>query len=180
MKCSLRGFKRFVEMDMDPSPEKARDVAKGKGDEDSNCGKEDYLAALGDEEGMEWSDIVNALQSDPWISTHFALGKPEVLYKKSAWRIVPGTLTPHGAAITLMPQKGDRSYLHGNRLNKSKYHDKNKYWLNRQELIAFLTKGWEPAVQQAQQGGGAGGGMPGMDPTGGGGAPGQPGAPPMG
>lgn len=179
MRLTLRGFRQFVEADMDPSPEKARDIAQGKGDDDSNKGKEDYFAALGDEEGMEWKDIVSALSADPWVSTHFSLGSPhhEILYKTSPWKIVKGTLTPNGAAIKLMPQLGGRSYLHGNRLNKSKYQDKKQYWLNRQELIAFLTKGWQPAVQQAQ-GGGAAGGMLGMD-MGGGAAPGaMPGAAP--
>lgn len=146
---TFSGFKRFIE-EMDPSPEKRREDAESS-DDQASAGKEDYFAALGDEEGLEWGEIANAFQSEPWISSHFALGSPdkEVLYKLSPWKIVKGTLTPHGADIRLKQQKGGRSYLKGNRLNKSKYQDTKRYHLNRSELVKFLTTGWTPAAQQA-------------------------------
>lgn len=122
----------------------------------TDAGKMDYFGGLGDEMGMEWQDIVTALEGEPWVSTHFGLG--ETLYKRSAWKIVPGTLTKNGAAIRLVPQAGDRSYKgtkDGTMLNKGKP-DSRQYWLDRQGLIDFLTKGWTPAVQAAQGGGAAG------------------------
>lgn len=163
MRPTLRGFKKFIE-DMDPNPDKSRDLAQGKEEEDTP-GTEDYFGALGDEQGIEWSDLVKIFEDEPWVSSHFGLGKPnkEVLYKLSAWEIVPGSLTPAGADIRLKQQKGNRSYLQGNRLNKSKYEDKNRYHLNRSELVKFLTTGWTPAAQAA---GGAG-----ADPMAGGAAP---------
>lgn len=154
-------FRKWFE-DMDPSVEKDRDTAMG-GKDDAG-GKEDYFGALGDEEGIEWEDLTQALESEPWVSAHFDLGNMQ--HKLSAWQIVKGSLTPNGADIQVKPQVGDRTYLKGNRLNKSKYKDNNRYHLSRQELIKFLTTGWTPAIQAAQ---GAGadpmaGGMPGADP----------------
>lgn len=159
MRPNLSGFKRFVE-DMNPSIEKKMGGAGAPTDP----GKMDYLGGLGDEMGMEWNDIVSSLEGEPWISTHFALG--ETLYKRSAWKIMPGTLTKNGAAITLVPQAGDRSYKgteDGTTLNKASSPDKKQYWLDRQGLIDFLTKGWTPAIQAAQ-GGGAAGAPPGGAP----------------
>lgn len=146
---NLFSFKRFME-DMDPTAEKSRTSAMGQGDQDNNT--EDYFGALGDEEGMEWSDLTQVLESEPWVSAHFGIGagNAQILHKLSAWQIVKGSLTPNGADIRLKPQKGDRSYLKGNRLNKSKYEDNKRYHLGRQELIKFLTTGWTPAVQAAQ------------------------------
>jgi hypothetical protein len=161
MSNSLR-FKRWLE-DMDPTADKSRDVAMGGSTKDPNAGKEDYFSALGDEEGIEWEDLTQALENEPWISSHFKLGGMQ--HKLSPWQIVKGSLTPNGADIQLKPQRGDRTYLNGNRLNKSKYQDKNRYHLSRKELEQFLTTGWTPAVQAAQAGGGdpmggMGGGMP--------------------
>lgn len=156
MRPDLTGFRRFVLEDMDPSVEKKMDNSQPSTD----MGKMDYLGGLGDEMGMEWGDIVNALEGEPWVSTHFSLG--ENLYKRSAWKIVPGTLTKNGAAIALKPQAGDRVYKgskDGTMLNKSNQPDKRQFWLDRQGLIDFLTKGWSPAIQAAQ-----GGGMPGAAP----------------
>lgn len=164
--------------DMDQTPEKSRTTAMGQGDHDDNT--EDYFGALGDEEGMEWTDITSALEAEPWVSAHFGIGSGnnQILHKLSAWQIVKGSLTPNGADIRLKPQKGDRSYLKGNRLNKSKYEDTKRYHLGRKELIKFLTTGWTPAVQAAQGGGDPMGGGMGMgaDPMGGmgGGAPASP------
>lgn len=143
---TLYGFKQFVFEDMDPSVEKDRAIAMGGGD--TSGGKEDYFGALGDEQGIEWQDLTQALENEPWISAHFKLG--DVQHKLSAWQIVKGSLTPNGADIQLKPQPGDRTYLKGNRLNKSRYEDKKRYHLSRQELIKFLTTGWTPAVQAAQ------------------------------
>lgn len=158
MTRTLNGFRKFVE-DMDPTPDKSRNIAMGSGDEDKSKGTEDYFGALGDEQGIEWKDLTTILEDEPWVSSHFGLGRPnkEVLYKLSAWEIVKGSLTPSGADIRLKPQKGNRSYLQGNRLNKSKYQDNNRYHLGRQELIKFLTTGWTPAAQGA-------GGMSGAAP----------------
>jgi hypothetical protein len=166
----LNGFKKFVE-EMDPTPEKQRTIAQGQGDQSG--GKEDYFGALGDEQGIEWKDMTTIFEDEPWVSSHFGLGAPnrETMYKLAAWQIVPGSLTPNGADIRVKPQPHDRSYLQGNRLNKSKYQDKQRYHLSRQELVKFLTTGWTPAVQQAQ------GGMPGADPMMGGMPPAPAGAP---
>lgn len=158
MQSSLFGFKKFVFEEMDPSSEKSRELAMGDkpGDKPETM---DYFGALGDEENIEWHDLVSVLESEPWVAAHFGLGKPnkEIMYKLSPWEIVKGTLTQNGADIRLKPQKGNRSYLQGNKLNKSKYEDNKRYHLNRKELIKFLTTGWSPAVQQA-----GAGGMPGM------------------
>jgi hypothetical protein len=135
----LNGFKKFME-DMDPSPQKNQDAATGK--------TQDYFAQLGDEEGIQWDDLVKTLEGEPWISSHFNLGG--LKHKLSAWEIVKGTMTPNGADIQLKPQIGDRTYLKGNRLDKSTYQDNNRYHLDRQQLIQFLTTGWTPAVQNAQ------------------------------
>jgi len=137
---NLSGFKQFV-------------IKEEEGPEPEN--KIDYFSALGDEEGIEWSDLVKAYESDPQISAHFGLGQN--IYKLSPWEIVKGSLTPNGADIRLKPQRGNRSYLKGNRLNKSNYEDNRRYHLNRKELLNFLTKGWTPIVQPA--GGDMGGGM---------------------
>jgi len=120
-------------------------------EEPSGPKKQDYFASLGDEEGIEWSDLVRAMESEPWISSHFGLGSPnkEILYKLSPWEIVKGSLTPNGADIRLKHQKGSRSYLQGNRLNKSPYQDRKRYHLNREELGKFLTTGWTPAAQSS-------------------------------
>jgi len=174
MTRTLHGFRKFVFEDMDPTPDKSRSIAMGAGDEDK--GTEDYFGALGDEQGIEWKDLATIFEDEPWVSSHFGLGTPnkEVLYKLSAWEIVKGSLTPSGADIRLKPQKGNRIYLQGHKLNKSKYQDTNRYYLGRQELIKFLTTGWFDAAQR-------GGGMPGADPMGGmgGGMPGAAPAPPM-
>ena len=138
---------------MDPTPEKDRAGAESGGSEHDD--KEDYFSALGDEEGIEWDDLVKVFEAEPWISSHFGIGdKAGVMYKLSPWEIVKGSLTPNGAVIRLKPQANTRSYLAGNKLNKSGYVDKTKYHLNRKELLDFLTAGWTPAVQAA-----AGGGM---------------------
>lgn len=117
---------------------------------EDDSSKQDYFASLADEEGIEWGDLVKALEAEPWVSSHFGLGSPnkEILYKLSPWEIVKGSLTPNGADIRLKQQKGSRSYLSGNRLNKTHYADRRRYHLNREELARFLTTGWTPAVQQ--------------------------------
>ena len=152
MRANLTGFKRFVFEDMDPSIEKKSDSASAPSDQD----KMDFLGGLGEEMGMEWKDIVLALEGEPWVATHFGLG--ETLYKRSPWKIKKGTLTKNGAAIIVIPQAKSRSYLSAGgttMLNKG-MPDLKQYWLDRQGLIDFLTKGWTPAIQAAQ-GGGAGG-----------------------
>lgn len=157
-------FKRFISEDMDPSPDKTRDVAMGNTKSDDNKNTQDYFSGLSDEQNIEWGDLTKALTNEPWVSSHFGLGKPnnQILYKLAAWEIVKGSLTPEGADIRLKAQKGNRSYLHGNRLNKSKYEDDKRYHLNREELIRFLTTGWTPQILAAQQGSGGGMGGPPM------------------
>jgi len=141
---TFSGFRSFME-DMDPSPEKDREGSSG--DE-----PEDYFSALGDEDGMDWHDLVKALQAEPWISAHFPLGRPdqEVLYKLSPWQIVKGSMTKDGADIRLKPTRKARSYLQGNVANKSGYQDGRRYHVSREELANMLTAGWGPAVQAAQ------------------------------
>jgi hypothetical protein len=150
---TFAGFKSFVE-EMDPSAEKDRETALGE--PEGSEGKEDYFAALGDEQGIPWDDLTKVFTGEPWISAHFGLGSPdkEMLYKLSPWEIVRGTLTPAGADIRLKPTRGTRSYLKGNKLYKGDYQDNKRYHLSRPELIKFLTTGWTPAVQAAA------GGMP--------------------
>ena len=65
MKFSLCGFKQFILEDMDPSPEKTRDAAMGGSPKDTEK-KQDYFNALGDEEGIEWSDLTKILEDEPW------------------------------------------------------------------------------------------------------------------
>lgn len=149
MDFNLHGFRQFFE-DMDPSVDKKIGSESGR--------KMDYLDGLGEEMGMEWEDIAHSLENEPWVSAHFSLGDG-INYKRSAWQIVKGSLNHNGADIILKPQKGDRSYLKGNRLNKSTP-DTKRYHLNRQQLLGFLTGGWSPAIQNAA--GGMGGSMPGM------------------
>jgi hypothetical protein len=153
----LSGFKQFIE-DMDPSQEKQRDTSMNKSaSKDSEY--EDYFSALGDEEGITWKNIVSTFEKEPWVSAHFGIGAEdkETLYKLSPWEIVKGSLTPNGADIRLKPQRDGRSYLPGNRLNKSKYQDNKRYHLDRKELLKFLTTGWTPAAQApADSGGGEG------------------------
>lgn len=155
MKYLLTGFRQFFEeMDLDPQ----KKIEKSDGGESEDAQGEDYFSALGDEFGMEWKDIAKAMSKQPWVSSHFSLGggDKEVQYKLSAWEIVPGSMTPNGADIRLKPQKGGRSYLKGNKLNKGP-DDGQRYHLSRKELEQFLTTGWTPAVQAA--GAGAEGGM---------------------
>lgn len=142
MQHTLSGFRKFVE-EMDPSPDKSRDSANGD-EKGGSSKKQDYFSVLGDEFGMDWKTISKIMQDEPWVSTHFDLGN--LLHKLSAWEIVPGTMSPQGADIRLKkPQRGDRTYLKGNRLNKSDYEDDKRYHLNRKELQDFLTQGWTPA-----------------------------------
>lgn len=119
--------------------------------QEASSPKADFFASLGDEESIDWNNLKKIFEDEPWISAHFGLGRPgkEILYKLSPWEIVKGTLTPQGADIRLKPQKGNRSYLSGNKLNKSGYVDNRRYHLNRKELLKFLTTGWTPAVQAA-------------------------------
>jgi len=151
MKYLLAGFKHFFEeMDLDPQ----KKIEKGEGEDQTDPQSQDYFSALGDEFGIEWKDVAKMISVQPWVSSHFSVGKPdkEILYKLSAWEVVPGTLTPDGADIRLKPQKNDRSYLKGNKLNKG-MPDTQRYRLNRKDLIQFLTTGWSPAVQGAAAGG---------------------------
>jgi hypothetical protein len=180
----LSSFKRFCEEDMNPSMDKKVQSSEGKPEEKE---KEDYFGALGDEFGMEWKDIVSAFSKEPWVSSYFDLGSPghKIKYKLSAWEIVPGSMTPNGADIRLKPQRGNRSYLKGNRLNKSEP-DTKRYHLNRKQLMQFLTQGWTPALQNNASMGGdlSPASLPGQDMGMGGGGMGQdmgmPGQPPSG
>lgn len=111
--------------------------------------KADYLqSGLGVELGMDWGDIVKTLEKDQWITPNLPLGAS--FYKLGKWEIVPGSLTPYGANIRV--KKGlDRSFLKGDRLDKTEG-DEETYYLNRQQLIDFLTKGWTPNTQSGSSG----------------------------
>ncbi len=158
MGTNLIGFKRFFFEDMDPSMDKKMG---GKESPKDDTGM-DYFSGLGEEMGMEWKDIVTAMSGEPWISSHFGLGSPkhEIMYKKSGWKIVPGSMTQNGADIMLVPNKGDRSYLAGGKMLNKGTPDTKRYHLNPDDLIGFLTGGWQPAVDAAKQGAAGGGGMP--------------------
>lgn len=151
-------FRKFFFEDMDESPDKSRDKAM---DHEDNEETEDYFSALGDELGIDSKELSKIMTTEPWVSSHFSMGKPkkELMYKLAAWEIVPGTFSGDGADIRLKHQKHTHSYLHGRKLNKSKYHDDKRYHLNRKELEDFLTTGWTPAIQSAA-GGDAGSAAP--------------------
>ena len=146
MKCSLSGFKKFFE-EMDPSMSKE---ISGK--------KQGYFDSLEDEEGLTKDQIPLVMTGEPWVSSHFPLGKQgkEIKYKLQPWQIVKGSMSPAGADIKLLHGKNLRSYLKGNTLNKG-YRDGKRYFVKSDELQKFLTTGWEPAVQA----GGGGGAPPG-------------------
>jgi len=100
--------------------------------------KPDYLqTGLGVELGMDWEDIVDALENETWFTANMPLGG--LNYKLGKWKIVKGTLSPEGCNIVAKDNK--RSYVDG-RLNKSKEQDGEIYHLNREQLINFLTQGW--------------------------------------
>lgn len=122
-----------------------------------NSSTQDYFSAVGEELGINSEDLFSALEKQPWLTAHFPLGKlnKEVLYKMASWEIVPGTLTPNGADIRLKPTSNTRSYLKGNQLNKSPNSDEQRYHLNRDQLIKFMTTGWTPASSNPGSPGGA-------------------------
>jgi hypothetical protein len=100
--------------------------------------KPDYLqTGLGTELEMDWDDIVDVLEKETWFTANMPLGG--LNYKLGKWKIVKGTLSPEGCNIVAKDNK--RSYVDG-RLNKSKEQDGEIYHLNRQQLIDFLTQGW--------------------------------------
>lgn len=99
-----------------------------------------FQTGLGTELGMEWEDIVKVLEKEPWITSNLPLGNS--FYKMGVWEIIPGTLTPYGANIKM--KKNNKSYLKDKILDKSSG-DEEVYHLNRDQLIAFLTQGWQPS-----------------------------------
>lgn len=130
-------FKAFFE-DMDLN----RDKEMNNAGDASAPQKGDYFQGLDDEMGMDWPEIVSSLEGEPWVSASFKLGGNT--YKNSGWEIVKGSLSPNGAQIKLINNVGRRSYT-GSHPNKGPADDKT-YFLNREQLIAFLTKGWSPAL----------------------------------
>jgi hypothetical protein len=158
MNNTLLAFKEFLlDEEMDPTLDKTVS-ANAEGETAQNKNR-DYFQALGDEQGIEWENLVKTFENEPWVSAHFPLGKPgkEIMYKLTAWEIVPGTLSPNGCDIRLKHGKANRAYLKGNRLLKGDYKDDKRYHLNREQLMQFLTTGWTPATAQAT--GGMGGGI---------------------
>lgn len=141
-------FKHFLE-EMDPTMDKK--VEKSKSGDDQPI---DFLAALGDEMGMDWDTIQKVFQGEPWVSTHFALGPSNIAYKAMPWEVVPGTMTPKGCYIRLKNLPGQRSYLPGRRLNKSSYVDDKQYYVTRKQLIHLFHQDHSPPA-----GGGAMGGV---------------------
>lgn len=160
MGTTLFGFKKYlIAEEMDPSVDKT--IGNSMPDKKEDAPKyRDYFQSLADEHGIEWKNLVKIFENEPWISAHFALGKPgkEIMYKLSAWEIVPNTLSTRGCMIRLKPQANNRAYLKGQKLLKGDYQDKNSYFLNREQLLKFLTTGWTPAAS-GQAGGGMGGGI---------------------
>lgn len=157
MSYLFRNFKTFFE-EMD------QDIKKMSGDEaigDDPVGN-DFIDTLEDEFGINWKNMSDTLTSEPWISTHFKLGdiNKEMSYKISSWEIDKDSITPGGAYIRLNPTKGMRAHLKNGDINKSEP-DRKKYYLNRDELINFLTTAWVPP--EAPPGGDMGGsGLGGM------------------
>lgn len=153
MISNLSGFRNFIE-EMDPAMFKKMGDAEGS--DSTGTDKGDFFqAGLGGEMGMDWNGIVNTLEAEPWFSAGFELGQGDwqKLYQDGTWKIVKDSLTPNGADIQLvepgrsfMPDDEESS---GNRLDKGIHKDKRRYHLDRKELIAFLTKGWTPALQAA-------------------------------
>lgn len=142
MNYLFTNFKRFFE-EIDNSIEK---MANPDGNFDSQTGS-DYFDTLEDEFGINWKSLKKLFSSEPWISSHFMLGKPnkELAYKISAWEIDPDSISEKGALIRMKPVKGgDRTFLKGGILNKTK--DKDYYYLSKDELVKFLTSGWTPAA----------------------------------
>ena len=100
--------------------------------------KPDILqTGYGTELEMDWDDIVKTLENETWFTANMSLGGLD--YKIGKWKIVPGSLSPEGCSIIAKDNK--RSYVDG-RLNKSKEQDEGVYHLNREQLISFLTQGW--------------------------------------
>ena len=153
---NFKGFKKYIE-EMDASIEKKMEDDTDNPPPTGN----DYIDTLEDEFGVKWKTLSSLLSSEPWISTHFMLGKPdkEIAYKVSSWEIDPDSISPNGAYIRLKPSKGMRSYLKNGDLNKS-MPDKDKYYLNRDDLVKFLTTAWVPSQPPADAG--MGGGMGGI------------------
>lgn len=146
---SFAGFKKYIE-EMDPSPEKK---SEDEGSESTPVGN-DYIDTLEDEFGIKWKDLSLLLASEPWVATHFMMGKPnhEMSYKASSWEIDPDSISKNGAYIRLKPDKGTRSFLKNGSLNRATP-DKDKYYLSRDELVKFLTTAWVPAPPPADAGG---------------------------
>lgn len=138
----LSGFKRFVE-EMDPTAEKRADSAQKSDDPVGN----DYIDTMQDEFGVSWKDMSKILETEPYVSTHFMLGKPdsEIAYKISAWEVVPGTLTKKGAYIRIKPTRGMRYFTKSGSLGKFAP-DHDQYYLTRDELVKFLTTAWVPSA----------------------------------
>ena len=148
----LNGFRQFFE-DMDPNPDKVRDLAVGS-PKKPHEEREDYFSTLQDEQGLTWQQIVDIFEGEPWVSAAFGTkrGKGQLLHKTSPWEIVKGTMTPNGADIRLKPSRQDKSYLKSDSgMTRAKFADTKRYHLTREELIKFLTQGWMPAVQQTMQ-----------------------------
>jgi len=137
MRYLLGGFRRFVE-EMDPSAEK---TAGEPNDSKSN----DYFDTIEDEFGIKWKSLKDIIASEPYVSTHFMLGKSDnkIAYKASTWEIDPDSITEHGAYIRIKPFKGMRTYLKGNKINTD-VPDTNKYYVTREELLKLLTTAWVP------------------------------------
>lgn len=104
---------------------------------------QDYFDALEDEQGISWDNLVKSLELQPFISAHFKLNN--VSHKLSAWQIL--NMNKNGALIKLksLGSTPDRSYV-GKAVNKSPM-DQKTYFLRREDLIKFLTSGWNPALQ---------------------------------
>jgi hypothetical protein len=138
MRNLLLGFRKYIfSEEMNPS------MDKQIGNSEKNDSEmADYFSSIADELGVNWSTMKKIFQEQPYVLSHFQLGKGNPFHKLSPWEIVPGSLTPNGAFIRLKAMPNDRAYLKDRILDKSGYQDKNKYYVSRKELMNMLSTGW--------------------------------------
>lgn len=108
--------------------------------------KVDYLTTLEDELGISAGDLKKIFQKDVFVNTHFAFGNPDIMYKLQSWEIVPGSLNDKGCLVRVKKGITDRSYLPSGKNNQAKL-DTKEYYLNRDDLLKFITTPWSPPQQ---------------------------------
>lgn len=108
--------------------------------------KVDYFTTLEDELGVDQGTIKDIFQKDVFINSHFSFGDPKIMYKMQSWEIVPGSLNDKGCLVRLKKGITDKSYLPSGKKNKAAL-DTKEYYLDREELLKFLTTAWSPPQQ---------------------------------